>query len=45
VGELIERLGFFGIDLGALNIGARFVQFPGPAAGAESRQVRLSDSA
>ncbi|BCG03673.1 NADP oxidoreductase (plasmid) [Paraburkholderia sp. PGU19] len=29
IGELIERLGFFGIDLGPLAIGARLVQFPG----------------
>jgi len=28
-GALIDRLGFFGIDLGALEIGARLVQFPG----------------
>lgn len=29
VAGLIERLGFFGIDLGSLEIGARLVQFPG----------------
>lgn len=29
VGVLIDRLGFFGIDLGPLAIGARLVQFPG----------------
>lgn len=29
VGALIERLGFFGIDLGPLAVGARLVQFPG----------------
>lgn len=29
VGTLIDRLGFFGIDLGALAIGARLTQFPG----------------
>ncbi|MDB5931481.1 MAG: hypothetical protein JWR60_3188 [Polaromonas sp.] len=29
VGALIERLGFFGIDLGALGVGARLAQFPG----------------
>jgi predicted dinucleotide-binding enzyme len=29
VGALIDRLGFFGLDLGALAIGARLVQFPG----------------
>lgn len=29
VGGLIERLGFFGIDLGPLAMGARLVQFPG----------------
>lgn len=29
VGGLIERLGFFGIDLGSLAVGARLVQFPG----------------
>lgn len=29
VGALIERLGFFGIDLGTLSIGGRLVQFPG----------------
>jgi hypothetical protein len=29
VGALIDRLAFFGIDLGPLAIGARLVQFPG----------------
>lgn len=29
VGALIGQLGFFGIDLGPLSIGARLVQFPG----------------
>jgi 8-hydroxy-5-deazaflavin:NADPH oxidoreductase len=29
VGALIDRLGFFGIDLGPLAVGARLVQFPG----------------
>ncbi|QXH59785.1 NADPH-dependent F420 reductase [Pseudomonas azerbaijanorientalis] len=29
VGGLINRLGFFGIDLGVLDVGARLVQFPG----------------
>lgn len=29
IGELIERLGFFGIDLGPLSVGGRLVQFPG----------------
>ena len=29
VGRLIERLGFFGIDLGNLSVGARLAQFPG----------------
>lgn len=29
VGALIERLGFFGIDLGVLAVGGRLVQFPG----------------
>ena len=29
VGALIDRLGFFGLDLGVLAIGARLVQFPG----------------
>ncbi|WP_377296890.1 NADPH-dependent F420 reductase [Rhizobium sp. SGZ-381] len=29
VGALIETLGFFGIDLGPLSLGARLVQFPG----------------
>jgi 8-hydroxy-5-deazaflavin:NADPH oxidoreductase len=29
VGALIERLGFFGIDLGSLALRARLVQFPG----------------
>ena len=29
IGSLIDRLGFFGIDLGALDVGARLVQFPG----------------
>jgi predicted dinucleotide-binding enzyme len=29
VGALIDRLGFFGIDLGALAIGGRLAQFPG----------------
>ena len=29
IGSLIERLGFFGIDLGSLSIGGQLVQFPG----------------
>lgn len=29
VGALIQQLGFFGIDLGSLAVGARLVQFPG----------------
>jgi predicted dinucleotide-binding enzyme len=29
LGALIDRLGFFGIDLGSLAVGARLVQFPG----------------
>jgi 8-hydroxy-5-deazaflavin:NADPH oxidoreductase len=29
VGTLIDRLGFFGIDLGPLAVGARLAQFPG----------------
>lgn len=29
IGALIDRLGFFGIDLGPLAVGARLVQFPG----------------
>jgi 8-hydroxy-5-deazaflavin:NADPH oxidoreductase len=29
VGALIDRLGFSGLDLGALAVGARLVQFPG----------------
>ena len=29
VGALIDRLGFFGIDLGSLAVGGRLVQFPG----------------
>jgi predicted dinucleotide-binding enzyme len=29
VGALIDRLGFFGIDLGSLAIGGRLIQFPG----------------
>lgn len=29
VGSIIEQLGFFGIDLGALAVGSRLVQFPG----------------
>lgn len=29
VGTLMEKLGFFGIDLGALSVGSRLVQFPG----------------
>lgn len=29
VGALTDRLGFFGIDLGPLSLGARLVQFPG----------------
>lgn len=29
VGGLIERLGFFGIDLGSLAVGGKLVQFPG----------------
>jgi len=31
VSGLIERVGFFGIDLGPLAVGARLVQFPGGA--------------
>jgi 8-hydroxy-5-deazaflavin:NADPH oxidoreductase len=30
VGALIDRLGFFGIDLGPLSIGGRLMQFGGP---------------
>lgn len=29
VGQLIDRIGFFGVDLGSLAVGARLVQFPG----------------
>ncbi|MBB3456245.1 putative dinucleotide-binding enzyme [Rhizobium sp. BK313] len=29
VGTLIDRLGFFGIDLGPLSIGGKLAQFPG----------------
>ncbi|TGD99637.1 NADPH-dependent F420 reductase [Methylobacterium nonmethylotrophicum] len=29
IGALIDRLGFFGIDLGSLAVGSRLVQFPG----------------
>ena len=29
VAALIERLGFFGVDLGSLSVGGRLVQFPG----------------
>jgi 8-hydroxy-5-deazaflavin:NADPH oxidoreductase len=29
VGALIEKLGFFGVDLGSLAVGGRLVQFPG----------------
>ena len=29
VGALIERLGFFGIDLGSLAVGGKLAQFPG----------------
>ncbi len=29
VGALVERLGFFGLDLGPLAVGGRLVQFPG----------------
>lgn len=29
VAALIDRLGFFGLDLGPLSVGARLVQFPG----------------
>ena len=29
VAALIERLGFFGLDLGPLSVGGRLVQFPG----------------
>lgn len=29
VGALIDRLGFFGLDLGPLSVGSRLVQFPG----------------
>ena len=28
-GALIDRLGFFGIDLGSLAVGGRLMQFPG----------------
>lgn len=31
IGALIERVGFFGIDLGDLSVGGRLVQFPGGA--------------
>nr|WP_250885988.1 NAD(P)-binding domain-containing protein [Pseudomonas brassicacearum] len=29
VAQLIDRLGFFGVDLGPLSVGARLTQFPG----------------
>lgn len=29
VGQLIDQLGFFGIDLGSLAVGGRLQQFPG----------------
>lgn len=29
VAALIDRLGFFGLDLGSLSDGARLIQFPG----------------
>jgi 8-hydroxy-5-deazaflavin:NADPH oxidoreductase len=29
VGALVERLGFFGVDLGSLAVGGRLAQFPG----------------
>ncbi len=29
VGSIIQRIGFFGIDLGPLTVGSRLVQFPG----------------
>lgn len=29
IDDLIDQLGFFGIDLGALDVGGRLVQFPG----------------
>jgi predicted dinucleotide-binding enzyme len=29
VAALIEQLGFYGLDLGPLAVGARLVQFPG----------------
>lgn len=29
IGTLIDRLGFFGIDLGSLALGSRLTQFPG----------------
>jgi len=29
IGGLIDRIGFFGIDLGSLAVGSRLVQFPG----------------
>ncbi len=42
VARLIERLGFFRIDLGPLSVGGRLTQFPRrPSAGAEPGQVRL----
>ncbi|SFB17404.1 hypothetical protein SAMN03159496_02141 [Rhizobium sp. NFR07] len=31
VGQLIDKLGFFGIDLGPLSVGGKLVQFPGGA--------------
>ena len=29
VGALIDRLGFFGIDLGPIAVGGKLVEFPG----------------
>ncbi|WP_209021348.1 hypothetical protein [Paracoccus ravus] len=29
IGAMIDRLGFFGIDLGPISVGGRLVQFPG----------------
>lgn len=42
VAQLIERLGFFAIDLGSLNEGGRQTQFPGGPLPALTAQVRVN---
>ncbi len=43
VAAIIDRIGFFGIDLGGLAVGSQLVQFPGgPLPAPQPRQVRLN---